>query len=855
MRALWVLVGLVFVVPGYSSPGLADIFRWLEKNVLDRVSVNGTQTFALHYHRVEGDEDAFRNQFYYYSQRGRFTDDRNLNIVGQNVLGYLNFNMSLDNHSLGRPYANRMSLNYERGAWKADLGDITASLGGGNELIRLTRTTRGGAVQYQSGGLTAKFLFTQTRGAVKTISLTGNNSPGPYYLQAGYILDGSVRVQVDGVEQRLGVDYVVNLDQGTITFLNRSIPPTSTIVVTYETIGPNQSQGDVYGGSVSYRLLPGVSLGVTMVEQRPRGSLGLRQTTEEFEGFGPPSSPYYLLFPPLRSQPIIVTVDGILQVEGVDYYFDAVNPQVFYFTRFMPPESLIRVTYTPTPDPGSFGNARRRVQGLDLQWKVGTLGQVQLSFAQSRAYTPAGSLSSEAMSARAQYQWGRLRGEGFWKRIPGDFIGVETRGFARNEQGGGASLRYDAGRGLTFQLTGQHLDVSAPRYTGTGIVQERGRVREVRFGAEYTRSETEKMFLRAESLSGRFAGNVNRSRGVSTGYRKEGRNWSVELGGVHQEVEVPNLSQQGQLERVSLTGIRVSGTYRLSERLTFSSQGGFNSIRKGEESGVGKDWLLRLEYRPAPQWEISGIWTDTNSGVLTNIGGFVGGGFGYNGNGFSGGSFSFGLNTGFTRQKALQLMARWSPSERLSVDASWIHTESEGDNVPNSKLQGFSVGVSWSPFKDGGLFGRFSLQEVSLVGSSGTSDTKILDLGYTQKFGKRWNVDLSYSTSDFGGSGLLGFGRTAQSLNGRVTYLVGNRQRLFGEYSRGNVNGYLPDRQVYLGLGYSYELAPGVDLAAVYRWRERVNLDVSTQRHNFRSSGIDIELRIAFGSRGRGGWR
>lgn len=855
MKVVWLFLGLVVCLPGYAAPGVADIFRWIEKNVLERVTVSGTQTFALHYHRVDGDEEAFRNQFYYYSRRGRFTDDRNLNIVGQNVLGYLNFNVSLDNHSLGRPYANRLSFNYEREGWKADLGDITANLGSGNELVRLSRTTRGGALQYQKGSLTAKFLFTQTRGAVKTVSFTGNNSPGPYYLQAGYLIEGSVRVQVDGVEQRLGVDYIVNLDQGTITFLNRSIPPTSTIVVTYETIGPNQSQGGVYGGAVSYRLLPGVSVGFTMVEQKPRGVTGLRQTTEEFEGFGPPSSPYYLLFPPLRTMPIVVVVDGILQTEGVDYYFDAVNPQVFYFTRFMPPESLIRVTYTPTPDPGTFGNAHRRVQGLDLQWKIGSLGQVQLSYAQSRAFTPVGSLRSEALAARFQYQWGRLKWESKWRHIPGDFVGVETRGFARNERGGDATLRYEAGGGWTFQLSGQHLDVSAPRYTGTGIVQEKGRIRELRFGTEYTRSETERMFLRAESLSGRFGGNVNRSRGFSTGYKREGRNWSVEVGGVHQEVEVPNLSQKGQLERVTLSGIRVLGSYRLSERVTIFSQGGFNSIQRGEESGTGKDLMLRLEYRPNPQWEFTGMWADTHSGALTNIGGYVGGGFGYNGNGFSGGSFSFGLNTGLTRQKVMQVMTRWSPVERLSVDASWMHTESEGDNVPNSRLQGFSVGVAWSPFKDGSLFGRFSLQEVSLVGSSGTSDTTILDLGFMQKFGKRWNVDLSYSSSDFGGSGILGFARTAYSFMGRISYLVASRQRLFGEYSRGNVNGYLPDRQVYLGLGYSYELAPGMELAAVYRWRDRVNLDVSTQRHNFQSSGIDIELRIAFGSRGRAGWR
>jgi hypothetical protein len=90
-----------------------------------------------------------------------------------------------------------------------------------------------------------------------------------------------------------------------------------------------------------------------MLSQESTARTALRRRTEQFYGFGAPSTPYDLQFPPLRdaNNPIIITVGGVPQVEGVDYYFDELLPYRFYFTRYMPQQSLFRWNTPRAPIP------------------------------------------------------------------------------------------------------------------------------------------------------------------------------------------------------------------------------------------------------------------------------------------------------------------------------------------------------------------------------------------------------------------------------------------------------------------------------------------------------------------------
>lgn len=823
-----------------------DLFEWIDKNVFKKILVSGSQRFALRLHHIEGNEEAFNEQWNR-GRSGNFVDDRSVTISGKNVLGVLNFDVQLNNSPYGLPTDRRISLNYDRGWLRLDAGDINARLPSGNELVRFSRSMKGAQATATFGPLSVSALYTQSRSAARTISLTGNNTPGPYYLQAGMIVDGSLRVQVDGVEQRLGQDYTVNIYGGTITF-ERPIPPTSTIVCTYETMGYNQNRGDVYGAHVAYKVVPGLTIGATHLEQRPRVSGGLMQTTEAFQGYGPPNTPYFLLSPPLRSQPIIVTVDGVLQVEGVDYYFDALNPQIFYFTRFMPPTSIIRVTYTPTPDPGTFGNGKRQVSGVDFNWQIAKNNSLSFAAARSRLETPVGVQTGNAMSARYKLELGKLSFDAHWMQIPSSYVSVESTGFGRNVSGVETRMSYRAGAGWDFGLTAQDIKIATPRYTGQGLETISGHNRDIRFTANHKQGENQSFYVTALTSNGEYNGLTNQTQGVQTGYRWSQGKLGFDLGIGMTQVRAPNSDQE--LVTSSLYGGRLSANYQASTQLNFSAAVGLNAIRSENKSGFGRDVSLRAEWTPNPKLRTELVLADTNSGAITGIGGYTGGhGFGYNGNGFSGGGTGFGIGFGNTpgNSKVAQLRTSWNPSSQLSLDLNLLKTEANGDNLSNSSLTGGSIFASWAPSQKTRLTGRIEHMTISFTSQPGTSNNLIYGVSVEQDFLSRWRLIADYSYVSSSGSGLTGFDRTVNSVFANLTYAIDPKQRAFAEFRKGAVSGYLPDRESYFGIGYSYDILSGVALKGTYRFRLR-EAESSTNA-SYRSHGLDLELEFRFGGR------
>ena len=85
------------------------------------------------------------------------------------------------------------------------------------------------------------------------------------------------------------------------------------------------------------------------------------------------------------------------------------------------------------------------------------------------------------------------------------------------------------------------------------------------------------------------------------------------------------------------------------------------------------------------------------------------------------------------------------------------------------------------------------------------------------------------------------------SFSSNLNYEIAPRQRTFLEFRRGNVAGYLADVETNFGLGYAYELLPGVFLRATYRIRSRDGLDPLTTSTGYRSSGFDFQLEFGFG--------
>lgn len=840
------------LVASSSSLAGVDVLVWLKKNVFEKVRVTGNQVFGLHYHEVKGDENTYRDQWYYGRGNDKFTDRRDVYISGDKVLGVLMFDVHLSNDRFRRPQDDKLVLSYEKSGIKTQLGDISASLFNTNELVGFRRSMRGAQIEAKTGPIKLKGVYTNIRSAARTISIQGNNTSGPYYLQAGFIVEGSVSVRVDGEQQKLGDDYIINVDAGTITFLEKVIPPTSTIVISYETLGRNQDRGTILGGGMTYDFGNGVTAGLSHIIQDPKISTSLSQTTEEFEGYGPPDTPYFLSSIPLEDRPVIVKVDGILQTEGVDYYFDANNPMVFYFTRFMPNTSIIRVTYTPMPDSGTFGSGKRTVSGADLAWKFGKPdngGAILYSLAQSSLETPLGNETGRAHAIRFDYKTGRTALTGTWKDIPSNFVGIEGVGFNRNEQGGAGKLTYHAGDGVIVSLQGAEVKIGTPTFDGEGLKIISGKTQDFRLKTEWKPSDTRGFFVEATRQKGEYDGKGSESFGISSGYTHQMKRFSFEASALNQSVRSKTVNHDGspKVTDGQLTGGQVTGSYDFGKGVSFSSRLGLVSVQTEGESSTGHVANANLSYQPNSKFETTLAYSDSFSGAITGIPGFGGGyGYGYNGNGFSGGGFNFGLNSLTSKSKGLSLMTRWTPFNALSVLTQLVKTKSEGGNLSNSESDIATLSLFWNPMKRTSVHLDASQSTTKLLNSPGASKTTMMSVGFDHGFSERWNLTANYSRTDFGGSGLSQFGQNLDSYNLRLTYKPAKNQRAFMELGSGRTAGYRADLQEYFSAGYAYDILPGVALVASYKMRNQFNFNDETRDNGYRSSGFDLELQINF---------
>ena len=440
------VLGLV-AASGASYAWAPPIMDWLDKAILKRIQITGRRTLGVHMHSVTGDLEAFNSLNYYGQGASRFTDTGNITLVGDKVLGVLNFNMTLTDSRFNDPQSKRIWLDYKKDGFQLGYGDLmSASLLNTNDFARYTKTLSGATVGYNKGRFAFKALRTESKSSARTRSLQGANSTGPYFLGDAQIVNDSEEIKVDGVEMRQGQDYTINYQSGAITFVNRVIPPTSTILASYETLGFNNTPGIVQGAGMSYDMGKFGRVGLTAVEQRAGGSTGLNSRTDRFQGYESTTSPYILDFEPLPSRPIVVKVNGILQIQNVDYIFgkDAAGNTIYsiiFFLRPVPAINEVSVTYTPKPTQTIDGD--RRVWGFDYRLPLGNKhGFIQYSQAMGELQNGVNPLSGTARGIKGEYRFGDYRLRASLKDVPDDFVGVESRGFNRNERAADVGLEF-----------------------------------------------------------------------------------------------------------------------------------------------------------------------------------------------------------------------------------------------------------------------------------------------------------------------------------------------------------------------------------------------------------------------------
>lgn len=839
---------LCFGLVALAASSSAQVWPWLKREIYDRIQLSGYRNLGAHFHTIDGDREAFNTLNYGGQGNKRFTDQGNVEVVGEKVLGILNFRGTITDSRFRDPQQQRFSIDVNKGKWTVNLGDIWGSLLNTNPYASVTRSMRGGMVAYRSGGITLKALRSEAKGSARTVSLQGNNSVGPYYLQSNQIVADSEQVQVDGVDMVLGKDYAVNYEVGYITFLGRVISPSSTIVITYEAFGFNSNPGVIQG--VGGNLQVGKkgkfgTLGLTVLEQKPRGGGGLSTRLEQFQGFGAPSTPYFLQFEPLRTRPIIVKVDGILQVEGVDFYFDTVNPVIFYFTRTIPSTSNVDVLYTPKPTQTVDGN--RRVLGFDYRLPVGRYGSVAYSQARGELRNEVNPLSGVArgLSAGLTYRGHRIAASA--TDVPDSYVGVESRGFQRNERASRFSFERLEGK-VTYGGAYSNSRIALRNVDSQGVITFRPS-RTTRTQAHVERSSRDSLGWSLEHTrsTARTPSSDNRLDSTTASLSQNFKRLTVR-GGYERDRGKGNVSSTGgtQVSSVDLDSLFAEANYTLRPGWSMSSRATLSSIRTASDSGHGRDVTLSTAYQPSEKLRLEASYIDSDSGRLATLGSFqLGDGLGYDGNGFTGGAGTAGYNAGAINQRSMRLRAQSQINDHIALDARYYKTRAFGSVTSNSDTTGFGLGLDFDLRNNTTLNLGLDQTRTKFLDSPYRSDALSLDAYLDGSPKGRWSYRFSLSALLSGGTST--FAQDSTYLDGTLTYRLAARHALSFSAVGGRTTGYLPQEEAQFGLSYQYQIWQNVGFVASYRWRRVTNMDPNLNSGAYRSRGLDFELTFNFG--------
>ena len=811
---------------------------WVKQKIFDRIKISGSRNLGLHFENISGDKDAYQQGNYGGEGGQRFTDLGYLHIEGKKVANLFNVDLTFQDSRFRDPQDEKLTLGYDEGNWSVGVGDVQGSLLNTNRFTSFSRRLRGLSVGFKTPRFHIKALRTESKGEPRSITVQGNNTRGPYYLQSNQIVRGSERITVDGVAQRFGDDYTIDYTLGAIVFENgtsgtsRIIPPTSTIVATYESFGFSGSSGVLEGAGLSYDIPKGGRIGLAAIRQLSGSSTRNSTRLESFQGFGPATTPYTLDFTPATGQVITIRIDGILQVDGFDYHFDSSNPSVFYVNRFVPSTSTVDVVYVPSSTSDTQGD--RQVYSLDY---ANTIGRTSFSLAQA-----VGSLSNTsvprsgtARNAEMTYDFGKGKVSAAARTVDDDFVSVQSAGFNRNEKAIDLNFDYRPSNGRRWQASLQNTSVASVTTTGT----QRSRFTRTAVSHQITPSITGNSPL---TLS--FEETKNRQGADETVLDTTALSTQVNKGAFSTVYSLAS-SQASGATSASVRTLSAQGRYRASQKLGMTYGASLSQVTSGTDSGTGHQFSLGMDYRPSDKYRAGLTFSDSDSGGVSALGSFAGGyGFGTNGNGFTGApeiQSSYSAATG--RRMQIDLEAR--PSDSAVLGASLYSLRSEGSVTSNSTTTGANGYATWDVSDALRILANATYSKTSLLGLPTTPISTTLGLNIDGNLGKRWSYSTRVNTLFSDGSG--DFNQNSLSFSGNLNYRLANRQSLGFSYSGNKVTGYLPQDETDWSLDYRYQIWESLGLSLVYRNHGVVNRDPSVMSGAYTASGLHLELSFSFG--------
>ena len=393
----------------------------------EKIKWSGSASYAARYNHVTGDAEQFTNQF---TDINATEPNASLFWAGK-LFGPI---YSTGNVRLG-PYTPTVadwSVSYLQKHYGATYGDLTVDMGR-SPFVRLQQSIAGFELNGEFGDSRATFFTAGQKGRVRTDTIAGEGTSGPYRLQYAPIRDGSESVRVDG-QTYTQAQYNLDYDTGLLTFEDGIvIATTSVIVVKYEENNSSSTQGQYYGLDVSTRIGK-IPLGLVYLSQeaassRTSGTTSLQQT-ETFFGNNT-IGPFILSRRPIDfTKPIEVYVDGIARYQSQDWEINATSGAIIFYTIVSATATVIVKYYYINEDQEA--STGLKLLGFDTGVPF-TNGAIALSYGHSRS----SSASGNAFKARGTYDLldGRVHVDAGYIYMTPTFQRLGTTSFDRDRQG------------------------------------------------------------------------------------------------------------------------------------------------------------------------------------------------------------------------------------------------------------------------------------------------------------------------------------------------------------------------------------------------------------------------------------
>ena len=825
-------------------------YNWLQKEFWNRLSYSGSRTLGYQSYSFEGDADAFGTLTNYGTGLQRFTDIGSFTVQGIKLFGFADFKASFTDNRFSDPEQQQYTLNYKRGFWDVSYGTVQASLLPGNRFTHFSRSLMGMVADYKKGKFEAKAISSNARGAARSQTVVGNNTPGPYYLGSGRILGGSIKILLDGVELRQGQDFVADVNVGSITFIGRSLAPTSTFVASFESYDINGSGGGIQGVAVAYDIGKLGRIGLTAQKQKSGNASATGLAEQTFQGYGAAGDEYRLDYKPIPAS-IIITINGIVRSFSVvddgisDFFLNSIDHLLIISRIPVPPSQTIIIRYNPELVLSVDGD--RQVTGLDWRIPIGKKGSnsfATYSFASGKlaGSTP---ISGKAQALDIKLVQGKSDLKIGSRKVDPGFRTIEQLGFSRNENATEYSFDYFT-KGLTTTAKTANSLISI--ISGSSTTSNRLVTSDLTFRYSDPKN-VGKDILRSQSLTfnDTMVRTADKSRVSSVEFKDNYRFKKLSFGYGTQNL-VGRGRVNGTMTGIGVNSYRTNMAYDAGKNWTVVASASRSQVSTDTVNSSGYDYALRANMAQTGPWTGSAEYALSDSGVLASLGGFLNGnslGFGNNGFGGSGGTGT--LSTGQLKARRTGFYVTHQAGDDLTVGVTYANTTSIGSSTSNAKIDLLSLNASWkinSSHNFGLDLSRVKSNFVSV--NSATSNSDIIQGFFTGTPGKFWSYNLSYNMLKSSGSQL---GQDSTGLSFDVNYRINPRHTLFANAGSAQTRGLFPQNDINFQAGYAYTLSPGIALATKYNFRNLRNLDPGATSGAFRAKGLSIELKFDLANR------